>query len=390
MANVITYGTFDLFHVGHLRLLQRVRSVVRKELLCHGADPIVFDPLKTQKIDAKLSRTMAMMGLVCAILVVMIHADVSASGWQGQIIQVIRGFTRIAVPWFFLAAGFFLAGHVGEPGWWRAEVAKRVKSLLIPFFCWLWIYRLFDVVLNIITNLVGYKFGGGAYYGLGDEIIYLLGIHPFRLAGIVWFLRALFLFVLVSPLVCLRSRRMTYLLLGMFFLAYAGHEGCRCGNQWLFFEYFFPLRGLFYFTLGLTVRRFGFRFKRSPLFVLSLSAFGAFLLYVKCFCPLVLGGAWVADVLMIPFLMYGLFCLVSAVHMPMWLKEYSLPIYLIHMPLLITLAGVFSICHLKGFYSTSLMAFAIKLMVVIPVTILIAKGLRRGCPRLHSVLLGGR
>ena len=27
MANVITYGTFDLFHVGHLWLLQRARSV---------------------------------------------------------------------------------------------------------------------------------------------------------------------------------------------------------------------------------------------------------------------------------------------------------------------------------------------------------------------------
>ena len=37
MANVITYGTFDLFHVGHLRLLQRPRSVVRKELFYHGA-----------------------------------------------------------------------------------------------------------------------------------------------------------------------------------------------------------------------------------------------------------------------------------------------------------------------------------------------------------------
>ncbi|MBR6588454.1 MAG: adenylyltransferase/cytidyltransferase family protein [Kiritimatiellae bacterium] len=36
MANVITSGTFDLFHIGHLRLLQRARSVVRKELLCHG------------------------------------------------------------------------------------------------------------------------------------------------------------------------------------------------------------------------------------------------------------------------------------------------------------------------------------------------------------------
>ena len=35
MANVITYGTFDLFHVGHLRLLQRPRSIVQKTLY-HG------------------------------------------------------------------------------------------------------------------------------------------------------------------------------------------------------------------------------------------------------------------------------------------------------------------------------------------------------------------
>ncbi len=27
MANVITYGTFDLFHIGHLRLLQRARDL---------------------------------------------------------------------------------------------------------------------------------------------------------------------------------------------------------------------------------------------------------------------------------------------------------------------------------------------------------------------------
>lgn len=27
MANVITYGTYDLFHIGHLRLLQRAREL---------------------------------------------------------------------------------------------------------------------------------------------------------------------------------------------------------------------------------------------------------------------------------------------------------------------------------------------------------------------------
>ena len=36
MANVITYGTFDLFHVGHLWLLQRARSVMRNVSLPWG------------------------------------------------------------------------------------------------------------------------------------------------------------------------------------------------------------------------------------------------------------------------------------------------------------------------------------------------------------------
>ena len=41
MANVITCGTFDLFHVGQLRL-QRARSVVRKGLLYHGGCPHII------------------------------------------------------------------------------------------------------------------------------------------------------------------------------------------------------------------------------------------------------------------------------------------------------------------------------------------------------------
>ena len=49
MANVITYGTFDLFHVGHLRQLQRARSVVQKNFFTIGSHCIPSYPSR-QKI----------------------------------------------------------------------------------------------------------------------------------------------------------------------------------------------------------------------------------------------------------------------------------------------------------------------------------------------------
>ena len=47
-----------------------------------------------------------------------------------------HGLGKIAVPFFFLASGYFLAGHLDEDGWYGRKVKKRVFSLVIPLLLW--------------------------------------------------------------------------------------------------------------------------------------------------------------------------------------------------------------------------------------------------------------
>lgn len=47
MKTVITYGTFDLFHVGHVRMLQRARSLGDKLIVAVSTDE--FNAIKGKK-----------------------------------------------------------------------------------------------------------------------------------------------------------------------------------------------------------------------------------------------------------------------------------------------------------------------------------------------------
>ena len=47
MTKVITYGTFDLFHIGHLNILKRAREL--GDYLCVGVSTDEFNALKNKK-----------------------------------------------------------------------------------------------------------------------------------------------------------------------------------------------------------------------------------------------------------------------------------------------------------------------------------------------------
>ena len=78
-------------------------------------------------VSAEVSHKIKNMSIICALFVVMIHI-----GWYKDSIcltwfineLVAQGIARIAVPFFFVVSGFFLAAHFDEDGWWVRETRR--------------------------------------------------------------------------------------------------------------------------------------------------------------------------------------------------------------------------------------------------------------------------
>jgi len=122
-------------------------------------------------------------------------------------VQPPRAWVAWAVLWFFFVSGFWMANALlRAPGWvaWYQAMAKRVRSLLLPYYICNLIW--FPIVLGF--NWLGWRF-------LGVEckvdislfsILRCLGFNPFYWPVLVptWYLRALFVVsALVSAFWCL-------------------------------------------------------------------------------------------------------------------------------------------------------------------------------------------
>ena len=96
-----------------------------------------------ERPSKELSAHFSSMSFACACMIVLFHAspapDKGTFNWWFFHILGREGLCSMAVPYFFVCSGYFLAGHFGEMGWWGREVHKRIKSLVIPFFIWMMI-----------------------------------------------------------------------------------------------------------------------------------------------------------------------------------------------------------------------------------------------------------
>lgn len=360
---------------------------------------------KYMPIAYSLSTKIKNASFVAACMVVLIHVPhVFIPGDIGSAVEYffVNGICRCAVPLFFVVSGYFLAQHFKECGWYKQEVAKRCKSLLVPYFIWC---SVFAVVYMVFTGLSDYSHGLPVSNVQKElSIIRIFGLSPYvdPLSVQLWYLRFLFTLVLASPV--------------LKFLLYRGK--CCCvivlfglfvGNCFLpgmippsplhtFFRHTFVFNGLFYFSVGMVIARYGasLRLYLSNKIGGAASLLGLSLVFLNTFCfyydiqILVLES--VVSTFANMFLLVALWVFVPAEDMieGSVLLRMSFPIYLVHYSAIFVISKGFTVLLGVRGASSHFLRYIVVAALSFALTFLVVSILRRIVPVGGGFLWGGR
>ena len=333
-----------------------------------------------EKVDEKLSAKFANMAFVCACLVASIHV---CGEWR----VVANGIAQIAVPFFFLASGFFLAGHTDEKGWWRRETLKRVRTLLVPLAFWCVFGTLWGALWTAIANhLAGRPLGDSISFCNGE---WVPGV------GILWFMRTLFGYVVISPIIVWTLRRFGWLLpMGLYVIYWTVYSFVlpSCSESaYEFLYYVVSLEGLAYFTTGIcfrlkevpsSLRWMSADYCKVPLAFVAIVLLASHLLYAN------ISGEVVVDLKHYHYLftMWVLFSMMPERRWPKWLVGSAFAIYLLHCQVNVIGQIVVKRLSIDG----TLVGFISRWVIVVMGAIVVANLLKRFCPRFAAGVFGGR
>ena len=350
-------------------------------------------------ISQKLSSRISWLALFAACLVVRQHA--SKPGMNPAFIPfLLFSFEVIAVPFFFFISGFLLGGHVSEREWFRTESRKRIRTLVIPYVLWCLLWLCWLSLESIFGNLLCGR-------ELFDDMALQnwsplrdFGLHPGYLPALspLWYIRSLFLMILVSPVVVriVKARPMAEnpIVWGTAYVA------CAIMGAWISdtfgkggiidncYNYYISAKGLFFFAAGISLR---LEKKREPHLgngTLWFAA-GSCVVFTEWTC---LRNGWtmtssVLSWMHVPLFLLCFWKLGPTRPIPKVLSELSFPIYLFHMfPIeFFRRATGFAGAPVRGYWHGLPLAIA-----ALSVSIGACAAIRRLLPRAAHVLFGGR
>ena len=305
----------------------------------------------------------------------------------------------IANAFFFTAAGFFLAGHVFEEGWWKKEVKKRFHSLFVPY-----------VVLNLcwFACMAAYQWPN---IRLGDtahpfewlDILRAFGFYGWGIPvnGPLWFVRTLLLLVLTFPLyaaVLKRGRVAAWALVVLIFSFHVVFSGFAHPSG-IFGKIFvsstvYRFWTIGYFCLGAALRLHGMPHisRRAGLALLlvgmSISSFIR-LTSADVDAGYEVGIRYLAFFLSCPMMIAGVWSIVSSKQWPKVLTGNAFPVYVLQWPIIMI---AYIVCGKTGthdlIFGNVLLAVLFVAFVVVA-TILAAVVIRKN-KVMFKLLLGGR
>ena len=328
------------------------------------------------------------MSSLCAFLVVIIHCRPhfgpgTVGWWLKEFLE--NGLTHIAVPFFFVVSGYMLAREVDRDGYCR-PVAKRTRTLILPFVLWNLLFYVFDLGgLNVLNFIKG-----------RDLTLWLptmkqLGIWHTGcpLLTPLWYVRAVFVLCVIFPalLWCIKKGR-------LFFLAgLLAVYGFVCPfaplPEWGAVEDFarlgiLPVLGVFYFCLGIAIYEGVVPANKIKLQPAIAFVIGVALFLIKAY--LAYNGyryVYYIGFIGIPFALYGTYGLVGDKLWPKWLVMSSFGVYVLHKFVLLILKQVIAVDkNIVTYLGSAVVSFAISLMFVLAV--------KKLTPQFAKILLGGR
>lgn len=353
----------------------------------------------------ELSNKFANMAFVCSILVVFIHVwpeRVAGDPTRWIMNSFKLSICKIAVPFFFVAAGYFLARHVNEQGWWRRECLKRVRSLVLPYLLWSLLYFLFKVGLMMIENVrAGLPLVQNIL--LSPSLILDAFILTFKPVNspyallVLWFLGWLSILVACSYFfvsLLKRGRMLGCMYMGVLFLCVVFDWLIRENCPLLKYIYW---QGIFFFSLGLALRIWDVDLnvphnKKSCLVAAGSFVFGIGVFAVLLYGEYVGGGGGIIACLKMFAILPVLIAVWIVVPTHAWntnLVTCAFPIYLLHLFMLDIIVALSKKSTLIA-SSPSLVVYIIWGITAIVACILFTRFIRLVFPRTAALFFGNR